>query len=232
MKNSRIKIQNYLFLLAFLVVLFLPLIALGQGGSYYLDDGTRVDYQGLVPCGKTAPSEGESPEVTIPCQLCHLFVMFQGIVNFLLTTIVPVVAVLMIVIGGLMLMFAHFELIPKGSAGDSALISMAKSLFTYTIVGLIVIYGAWLLINLFFQLIGVADWTGLRERWWQINCPILRNPIPTPSPTQPPGQNPPTNPPTEQNPPTNPPTEQNPPTNPPTEQNPPTNPNQELPAQG
>jgi hypothetical protein len=169
MKNSKIKIQNYLFLLVFLVVLFLPLIALGQGGTYYLSNGTEVKYKGLVPCGKTAPSQGESLEVTNPCQLCHLLVMFQGIVNFFLTKIVPIVAVLMIAIGGFMYVVAYFEI---GGAGGPTLLSKAKSLFTYTVIGLIIIYGAWLFVNLFFQAIGVAEWTGLRAGWWKINCPI------------------------------------------------------------
>lgn len=79
----------------------------------------------------------------------------------------------MIVIGGFMYVFAYLGAIPGGAGqGGPALLSRAKSLFTYTIVGLIVIYASWLIINVFFDVIGVADWTGLREGWWRINCPI------------------------------------------------------------
>lgn len=165
------KIRNYVFLIILLVVLFLPLISLATHGDR------------LVPCG---PGVKDAAGNTINCQFCHLFVLFQNVINFLLIHIVPVVAVLMLVIGGFMYVFAYFEIIPKGGTGGPALLSRAKSLFTYAIVGLIIIYASWLIINLFFQVIGVADWTGLRQGWWRINCPASGSPTPTTT-TPPPG---------------------------------------------
>lgn len=116
----------------------------------------------LVPCGNPGQRA---------CQLCDLFVLFKNVVDFLLIKIVPAVAVLMIVIGGFMFIMAYFELVPKGESGGPSLLLKAKSLFTYTALGLIIIYSSWLLINLFFQVIGVANWTGLKQGWWKINCP-------------------------------------------------------------
>lgn len=113
--------------------------------------------EGLVPCG-----DQKNPP-TCPCELCDFFVMFERIVNFILFEIVPVLAVLMVAIGGFMLLFAY-----KG--GGSEMVSRAKKLFTSVAIGLLLIYGAWLIVNTFFWMIGVQDWTGLQEGWWQIRC--------------------------------------------------------------
>jgi len=112
----------------------------------------------LVPCGGPAN----------PCKLCHFFVLFTNIVNFVLFCIVPPLAALMIAIGGFYLIFSgeNPENVKKGGGIIKA-----------TLIGLLIVFSAWLVVNLFFQLIGVADWTGLKS-WWQINCPINLNQLP------------------------------------------------------
>lgn len=122
---------------------------------------------GLVPCGNpqddpSTPGIDESK----PCQFCHFFVLFKNIIDFVLFKIVPPLAILMIVVAGAMYMLAYIEAI-----GNPNWISQAKSLIWAVVIGLIIIYGAWLLVNLFFQIIGVESWTNLKN-WWQINCPI------------------------------------------------------------
>jgi len=108
---------------------------------------------GLVPCG--GPGEP-------PCKLCHLFCLFRNIVNFILWNIVPPVAALMIAIGGFYFFFAEGK--PEG-------IQKGKEIIKATLIGLVIIFAAWLIVNLFFQIIGVQQWTGL-ERWWIIEgCP-------------------------------------------------------------
>jgi len=64
-------------------------------------------------------------------------------------------------IGGGMLIF---------SAGNPERLNEAKKLMTVVLIGLVIIYAAWLVVNLFFQVIGVAEWTGLKT-WWEIPCP-------------------------------------------------------------
>jgi hypothetical protein len=105
----------------------------------------------LVPCG----GEGQ-PE----CEFCHLFVLFDNIVKFVLRSLVPPIAALMLVIGGGMFFAA---------AGDPSKVGKAKSVITSVAIGLVIVYGAYLLINLFFWAIGVADWTGL-ENWFIYPC--------------------------------------------------------------
>ncbi|MCK4454354.1 hypothetical protein KAU51_03345 [Candidatus Parcubacteria bacterium] len=108
---------------------------------------------GLVPCG----CEG------CPCTLCHFFIMFDRIIDFILIDIIPPVAILMLVIGGVMFLAA---------AGNPETIGKAKKIITATILGLVIIFAAWLIINTFMMFIGVEEWTGLREGWWSIDCPV------------------------------------------------------------
>lgn len=120
--------------------------------------------EGLVPCG----TEG------CPCQFCHFFVMFKKVVDFLLKYIVPSLAALMLAIGGFMYVFAYLssaEALPGGGKGGPGLLAQAKRLITSVIFGLVIIFAAWLIVNLFFQMIGVQDWTGLKEGWWKVDCP-------------------------------------------------------------
>jgi len=149
-----------IFLIIFLILFFFFLIP--QSGQ-----------AGLVPCG--TERDPKTGEITNPCEFCHFFVLFKNIIDFLLMPrpklnqgipLVPLIAILMIVIGGVMFMLAHVEPI-----GNPAWIPQAQSLMRAVVFGLILIYGAWLIVNLFFQLIGVQQWTGLGN-WWQIDCPV------------------------------------------------------------
>jgi len=132
-----------IFLLSFI---FIPLVAMAAG--------VRVNCptEGFVPCGTK----------DCPCQLCDFFVMFDRIVDFVLFKLVPPVATLMLVIGGVMFFAA---------AGDPGKLSRAKGLLTSVVIGLVIVYGAWLLISAFFMAIGVAEWTGLKEGWFNYPCP-------------------------------------------------------------
>ena len=134
--------------------------------------GTQALAAGLVPCGGS-PSCCESPDVPTGCsndpsceprcQLCHFFVMGKSIIDTVLIDIIPPIAILFVIIGG-----TYFIL---GSGYDPSLISKAKAIFWSITIGLLIIYGSWLVINLFFATIGVQAWTGLSQGWWQINCP-------------------------------------------------------------
>lgn len=115
---------------------------------------TQVLAAGLVPCGGT----GEPA-----CTLCHFFEMAKNIIDKFIS-VVPAIALLFVVIAG-----AYFIL---GSGYDPRLIINAKAILWSITVGLLIIYGSWLAVNLFLNVIGVVEWTGLDSGWWQINCPI------------------------------------------------------------
>ena len=160
--------------------LFFPLIS--SAGTYKADN-TDVCYEGLVPCGKEVYIGGSWEDGKcvggipkfIRCQFCHFFVMLDGAIDFVLFKLVPPIAILMLVIGGVMFMFAYFggaEMLPGGGAGGPKMLGQARKLITSVFIGLIIIFAAWIIIDLFFSLIGVAEWTGLREGWFSIQCSI------------------------------------------------------------
>lgn len=110
-----------------------------------------VQAQGLVPCGGAGN----------PCKLCHVFVMFDNIIDFVMLTLVPPLAALMLVVAGVMFFTA---------AGDPGSISKARSVLTSVVLGLVIVYGSWLIINSFFLVIGVNQWTGLEQGWFSYPC--------------------------------------------------------------
>lgn len=132
-----------IFFLIFITILFIPDFAFAQ------ECGT-----GMVPCG--------GPGCT-PCTLCDFFLMIQRVINYALTRIVPAITALMIVIAGAMMVSAY-----AGQSGPDV-ISRVKKFLGSLIIGLLVVYLAWVIVNMFLMSIGVAEWTGLRN-WWEIQC--------------------------------------------------------------
>jgi type IV secretory pathway VirB2 component (pilin) len=93
---------------------------------------------GLVPCG----GEGN------PCQLCHLFELFANIVEFLLVTVVPPLAALFIIWAGILF---------YTSGGDSSKVLAAKNVLTSVVIGIVIIYGAHILVSMILSALGVVD---------------------------------------------------------------------------
>jgi len=121
-----------------------------------------ISQAALVPCGRDLddPLTTDIDE-SQACQLCHIFVLFDRIVRFILFEVVPVLAVLMIVIAGVILMTA---------SENPANVNKAKDVLKTVLIGLVLVYGAWLLINLFFLAIGLAEWK-MNEGWFNYPCP-------------------------------------------------------------
>jgi hypothetical protein len=120
---------------------------------------STAEADGLVPCG----GEGEDP-----CNFCHLFQLGANVITFLLVpsgfnnwiAIVPILAGLLLALGG------FFFLI---SGTNLARLDQGKQIIKTVVVGLIIIYGAWLFLSLLLNALDITDWTGLDE-WWQIEC--------------------------------------------------------------
>jgi hypothetical protein len=159
---KRIRFSKILIIVFLLTIFAIPRI-------------TQAQFPGLVPCGRTADDLLTPYDESKPCQFCHIFILFKNIIDFLLLPprtlggpptgggIVLSLAVLMVMIAGMYFIF---------SAGQSGNIETAKSILRGTAIALLIIYGSWLLVNLFFTVIGVANWTGLTSGWFQINCPV------------------------------------------------------------
>jgi hypothetical protein len=119
---------------------------------------TLVLAAGLVPCG----GEGEQP-----CTLCHFFLLFEKVYVFILKEIAPPLAAFFIALAGFMYVFAYTNPL---EFGKPSLLNDAKKIISSTIFGLFLLFASWVIVNVFFQVIGVAEWTNLKT-WWQINCP-------------------------------------------------------------
>ncbi|MBI2626263.1 MAG: hypothetical protein HYW69_01565 [Candidatus Nealsonbacteria bacterium] len=117
---------------------------------------------GLVPCGLSADDPNQEGNQTTPCTLCHLFVLFNNIIKFAMTTLVPVIAVLMLVIGGVMFFFA-------GAKPDT--LNQAKGIITSVVIGLLIIFSAWIIVNTVLNFSGIVTSPSLLK-WYDIGCSI------------------------------------------------------------
>lgn len=147
------------------------------GGSYTLS-GLKVNYEeplsqitgGLVPCGRNCDDTSTLIREDAPCTLCATFVLSKRVVDFTFTYIVIPLAILMFVIAGILFLFA---------AEDIQRIKQAKTLSTMAAIGLVVIFSAWLLVNLvvFFATEEKAPLPGEMSKvfgkpWNEISCPF------------------------------------------------------------
>ena len=119
--------------------------------------GVDVCYEGLVPCGKplkrgTPNAEGKctgapfpnpaDPREEFPCKFCHFFVMLKAIViDFLLITVAPILAVIAIVVNGVQLYFAM--------GNPAELKRVTNNIFQILLI-LALVFGAWIIVNTVF----------------------------------------------------------------------------------
>src|SRR6056297_491545 len=165
-----------IFLILIILVLFIPSII--HAGTYQCKDQEGnpgyAYYDGLVPCGREV-CVGESKEradqlattswkirrdmaeknmsfanacedyggkaVFVGCTGCHLLIMADGIIDYVLIYIIPPVALLMILIAGVMYYL---------SGGKPDLRNKANKALKYTALGLFLIYGSFIIVNLIF----------------------------------------------------------------------------------
>lgn len=188
--SGGIQHMKKLFLLTFFLALFLPLASSALGGYYSIDaSGTiyQVQYDGLVPCGKCvnvvpaagATIQGECDQTTaggdpvpigyplnkksVRCVICHIFVTLDGVIDFVLLQIVPAISTLLFIFAGL----SYYQ-----AMGTPEKLTKAKSLLFSVIIGLTIIYASWIIINTSMDVMGLADWVGFGEGWFQIKCDL------------------------------------------------------------
>ena len=124
-----------------LVVLF------GVCANCYADTPPPPTTGGLVPCGRDFNDLATSWDDTADCQLCHLIILANNVIDFL-TKIVAIVAVLALVIGGLIYM---------KSSGNTSLMLSAKQNFNKILYGFVVIFIAWVAVSVAMVLFGFTD---------------------------------------------------------------------------
>ena len=85
--------------------------------------------QGLVPCGY-----GSLPA----CTPCHLWVLAKNIIWYLLFVLALPILVVVILVAGIMLLTA---------GGNPGTVTKAKSMLTKGVLGIMLAFGAWLIVN-------------------------------------------------------------------------------------
>jgi hypothetical protein len=116
---------------------------------------------GLVPCDRSCDDPCTAECECAPCTLCHLFVLAKRIIDFLTLNILFPLAVLMIVIGGVMFLTA---------AGDPGRIGTAKKILTSVVIGLVIIFLAWLIVDTIIMFITKSG--SPFQNWTTIDCPV------------------------------------------------------------
>ena len=121
--------------------------------SYALCEGN------IVPCGQDIDGDGMIG-VDEMCNFCHLFELTNNIIVYIMTCLAPIISGIMLILGGFYLMIAGV---------DPGKIEQGKKIITAAIIGLIVMFISWVLLNTFFSSLGMAEWTGLGT-WWEFEC--------------------------------------------------------------
>lgn len=135
------KIMKHKILNCRLQTLVVPLL-------FLLLPAVQVLAQGLVPC------QGDA------CTLCDFFAMINNVLKFILVDIVLPISAFLIVVAGFLMIFG---------AESPENIEKGKKILFSVVVGLILCFTAYLIVGFFFQVIGVAGWTGLTS-WFDIKC--------------------------------------------------------------
>ncbi len=114
---------------------------------------------GLVPCGRDFNNPNTGWNETKPCEIKHIFLLIQIIINFILWTIVPLTLVLLTVYTGVIFYFSI-------STGESNPIIKVKGLWRAAGIGLGIIFLAWLTINLVLGILGFQ--VTIFGHWYEI----------------------------------------------------------------
>ena len=88
-----------------------------------------VSADGLVPCG----GEGEKA-----CDFCYFVILVDNVQEFLLIVLILPAGVIALIIAGIMLLTA---------GGNTAQIEKGKSIFKYAIIGILIAFAAWLIVD-------------------------------------------------------------------------------------
>ena len=101
---------------------------------------------GLVPCHG------------IDCSLCDLFSLVQNVFNFVVTDLVPVLAIVLIIWSGFVILTA---------GGNPANVAKGRKMITSTVIGIVIVYTAYLAVS--FVVRGLAGTSGVASFSFQDN---------------------------------------------------------------
>lgn len=122
--------------------------------------------KGLVPCGTEKNADGT---IANSCDLCKLYDLADNIIDFLLFNFILPVAVVALLIGGILLL---------ASRGSPQMLEMGKTAISNTVVGVLIAFGAWLIIG---TVVNTLGYNGRISPAWNV-FPGCQAPIKPPAP--------------------------------------------------
>lgn len=129
-----------------------PCDGVTTGGVKVPRDPSKCPQTGLVPCGTAG----------CPCEFCDFFVLTNNIIRWMFTWAIPTITIFMLMIGGVLFFFA-------GAKSDA--VNQAKGIITSAIVGLLIIFISWVIINTIFDKVGIVEMPS-GWKWYEVGCGI------------------------------------------------------------
>jgi len=123
----------------FKVFFIIYLVAIALIGANSVNAGIHTGP--IVPCG----SKGQSD-----CTLCHLWELASNIINFISFNLAIPIATLLFIVAGILFLT---------SGGNEQRVGLAKSIFTNVVIGLLIIFCSWLLIDTLLKTLANPDTT-------------------------------------------------------------------------
>ena len=121
---------------------------------------------GLIPCGRLFDNPDTTWSEQEDCKICHTILFMNNVIDYLIE-IVALIAILVIVIGGMFYI---------SSAGDASKTAIAKTTITKVLYGFVIVFIAWVAVNTSMVLFGFDDPLG-DGSWHKFDCELMSGPI-------------------------------------------------------
>lgn len=157
------KLSQYLIALTLVIFVF---------GLFPQFVSASSDFAALVPCG----FKGSLGPLSY-CTQCEFFLLIQNVLNFIWWDVTLWVAILAFLYGGFLMMFGGglTEIVTLGTGGEKNVkqISRGKTIITNTLVGIIIVFIAWLGIDYTIKVISRGAFEARIGPWNTLICPDI-----------------------------------------------------------
>lgn len=113
---------------------------------------------GLIPCDGACPPNSAN---CVPCTPCLFLQLVVNIANFIVKNVVPPLAGLLFLVGGIMMVM---------TTGSESRFKKGKDIIVNTGIGVVIVLGSWLIINTLILAVASQDAGYDPQRWWVVNC--------------------------------------------------------------
>ena len=123
--------------------------------------------EGIVPCGKDTNGDGivSGPE---QCTICHLGEMTQNLFELAWKTVAPIIAIVMVAIGGIVMITAH---------GNEKQYASGRKILINTMIGLAIVLSSYILVGFVMKAVFKED---ISDKWYEFQCSVKAFPTVAP----------------------------------------------------